>query len=467
MWASGGYGATPWAGGPVPAPPVGQQIPPPVAGGTRTYSYVTSRGVDPWAAGTWGGGGALALYPGGGIVVVPDPALGVMRLLVWWPDATGLQLLRTTGDGTVLPVRGGYPALPGATRRNWSTNPSVTTDLTGWTAGTGAPTITRIPVDDTLWAWRATIAGAGTCEVNIPRSVPSAQPITVAMDLRLSATPSALSVTATWADAGAVATAPSTATLSADDVVRSVDQFGRQLFGLTPPSNAVTLTGLRVTATGLPAGATMDGTRVRIALGASSSGTYVDGTMLGGVWTGAPDLSTSVHATVVEVVDGECPLDEPVTYILANPAFSGGRMVSEPVVLDSLGLTWMTIISDPANPRTISVREVPDLVRTIDRGVFKPLGRRTSVVVTGPTRRSASGTIGINALSGEDYEWLVGALDDGLPFLIRTPAEYHFTPRWLSLGDQTDSREGRLAYHDAWLISAPFEETDPPSALVA
>lgn len=466
MWALEAWATAAYAGTTAGETAPGQQTPPPVEGGTRTYTYATLDAVEPWSVGGWAAGGLQALYPGGGIVLVPDPAGGVMKVLAWWPEAAGLQLLRLTPDGGIEPVRGAYPILAGATRRNLTTNPAVGTAITGYTAGTGTPTMSRLTLTPTTWAWRAVNAGAGTSEVNLPQSVGNAVTLTVALDLRLSATPTTLTITATWADAAAVATAPTSVVVPGNSLVYSIGQFARQTVTLTPPATAVTCTGIKITAAGMPAAGQMDGTNLLIEP-ATSNGTYFDGDVLGGAWTGTPELSTSVLAPVITVLDGECPLDLPVTYLLANPQLTGGRIVSEPATLDSLGRTWLTHPTSPGAPRVVSVREKPVLTRGMDRGVHRPMGRRRPVVVTGEHRWAPSGTIGINALSGDEYEWLLDVLDDGLPVLLRTPADYHFTPRWVSLGEQTDDPEGRLGWQDAWLISAPFDEVDAPSALVS
>lgn len=467
-WSLDTYGSAAWGGGTTPLPGPGQQVPPPVDGGTRTYTYTLERGVEPWSVLGWGGGGNVPLYPGGGIVVVPEPDSGVCRVLVWWPDAVGLQLLRQTDDGVFSLVRGGYPAVPGPTRRNLSTNPKVDTALTGYTAGAGSPTLSRISTGTDTWAWRATIAAAGTCEVNIPRSVPGATTLTVALDLRLSAIPSALGVTATWADAVGAATASTTALIPSSSVVQSVQQWARQRVVLIPPTAAVTLTGLRITATDMPAGGTMDGTRVLIEATAGSDGTYVDGDVLGGQWTGTAELSTSLVAAVTEVVDGECPLDRRVTYVLTNPAFVGGRMTAEPVVLESQGRTWLTHPAAPGLPAVVDLRVKPVLVRPIRRGRHMAIGRTRVVVVTEAQRQAPRGTLVFNAISAAEREWLLEVFDDGQPVLLRTPPEYHFgAVDWVSLGDLTEDPEGRKAWQDAWAISAEFDPVDAPSALAS
>jgi hypothetical protein len=198
-----------------------------------------------------------------------------------------------------------------------------------------------------------------------------------------------------------------------------------------------------------------------------TTGSRFDGGTLGATWTGTIGLSTSLLADVVTVVDGECPLDTPVTYVVADPSITGGRATAPRATLDSLDRSWLTHPNSPGEPVRISLRKKPVLAYPIAQGRFRPIGRRYAVVVTAATRQSAEGPIEINALSAAEHAQLLELLDDGKAVLVRAPADYHWAPRWLSLGALTDDPEDRLAYQDAWLLSADFVEVDAPSVLVA
>lgn len=449
-------------------PPGTQPIPEPPVGGSTSFAYTTAGDLPPLAALGLAGAGVRPSYPGGGLVLVPDADAGVMRVTCWWPSAANLQLLRVV-DGSVLPVRGAYPAMPGPTRRNLSTNPGVEVSAAGYTAIAGAPTIGRTTVTPSTgeYSLRITATAAGTSEVALPVESTRLGEITAAFDLRLSARPSAVTVYAAWLDGTGAAAGVSNVGLIPDQFVASVGQWTRQLVRLTPPSaSAVTVSTMSLAVAGMAIGDTADLDRVTVEAGRTDGAAYT-GNTLAGAWTGTPGLSASVLAATVTVADGECPLDVAVSYLLVNPRFAGGRIASPASLLPSLDRTWLTHPGTPGVPRAVSVRETPVLERGIDRGVFRPMGRRRPVVITGSQRWAPSGTIGFNALSAADRAWLDQVLDDGAPLLLRTPGSYHFADRWLSLGAVSEDPEKRLAYQDAWLVSAPFDEVDPPSALVS
>lgn len=473
-WTRDAYGVAPYSSGEVAntAPP-GQQIPPPIPGGTTSYTYGVQSGAYPWGRRSWAGGLTAPTWPGGGIVIAPDPVVGVMRVTAWWPDAAQLQLVRLSSDGSRVPVRGGYPlttAIP--TRRNWATNPSLETGLNGYVAGTGTPTLSRIARTDGVsaagsWAGRAVNASAGTSEITVPHALPSAVAFGIGIDLKFGATPTAVTITVGWNNAAGGALTASTITLTSGQINQSVGQFARQTGTVTPPALAATVASIKVAATGMPAGGQMDWDRVMFDPGGDTS--YFDGAILGGTWLGTAHLSGSLLAPVLTVVDGECPLDVPVYYELYNPAITGGRMTSPEATLESGGRTWMTHPAAASAPVVIDLRASPTLTRGVEQGVFYPLGGEFPVVVSASRRRAPVGTVAINAISRAERDALLALFDDVSPVLVRCPDEYGYDPQmWLSLGELTEDREGRKAWQDAWLLSAPFYQVAAPDpSLVA
>lgn len=449
------------------APP-GQILPPPVPGGTTRYFYFDEQGVFPWAYRGLAGGRPQEPYLPGGVVVTPDPAAGVTRLLAWWPYATALLVMRVRADGTREPVRGGYGLEVDDTRTNWATNPSVEAGLNGYVPDAGNPTLTQLttgtlPAGNA--ALRATVAAAGSNGVTVPCALTGQALVTVGADVRLSSTPTGLRVVIQWTDATGATLPTSTASVSMDTVVASVGQWSRQVAQITPPAGAVTPT-VKIIADGMPAGGQLDldGITIEQTTRTFTDGSRFDGSVLGASWTGAPHLSTSVLAAVTTILDGECPLDEPVTYIAANAALGGGLVISPPVTLDSGDRAWLTHPSTPDQPFRINLRTKPTLTYKIPQGVFRPIDRRNAVVVSGG-RQGAEGTLAFNALSREQRYQLAAALADGQPVLIRAPADYDFDPRWVALADVDHDPEGRLGWQDAWLISADMVEVDPPTVV--
>lgn len=465
-WTTGAWTRSPYAAGEgteVPPPPGRVELPPPIPGATRGWIY-TPHPVLPWAWRGWGAASLQPAYPGGGVVIAPRPGRGVMRVLAWWPDTPAPLLVRQHPDGSLHPVRGGYP-LPvrTGTRHNRCPNPSVEVGLHGYLPGAGNPDFARVEREQG-WAWHATAGSAGEVGVVIPVWLPGGQPVTLALDLHVSTRPDAVTLTVGWVDDAGLALPASTAALAPDQVNASIGQYTRHTVHLHPPAGAVTATTLKLTATGLPAEAFVAGDRVVVEQGITT-GTYFDGDQLGATWTGTPGLSTSLLAPVAALDDGECPLDQSVQYVIVNGAVTGGQMSSDPATLDSGGRTWLTHPTRASAPVTVDLRETPKREHDLDQGVFWPIGRHHPIVVTGTRRRAATGTVGFNATSRAERDTLLALLDDAAPVLLRTPGHFHFPDSWLALGAVVEDPEDRKAWQDAWLLTADFHTVDPPSLI--
>lgn len=473
-WSREAWARAPWSGADLSdTTPPGQQIPPPIPDGTTSYTYGVQLAAYPWARRSWAGGVAAPTWPGGGVVIAPDHDAGVMRVTAWWPDAETLQLIRLTPDGERAPVRGGYPLAAGqTTRRNWATNPGVEVGLNGYVAGTGTPTLSRIArtdgtTDAGSWAGRAVNASAGTSEITIPHALPSAVGFGIGIDLAFSAAPSSVTISVGWNNSVGGALTASTVALTSAQINAAVGGFSRIAATVSPPALAAAVGSIKVTAAGMPAGGIMDWDRVMF--DPSGATGYFDGTTLGAAWLGTTGLSGSALAQVFTVLDGECPLDVPVYYEVYNPTILGGRMSSPIAVLESGGRTWLTHPSQPTTPVVVDLRSVPDLVDNVEQGVFYALDSPLATVVSARSRRASTGTLDLNAISGAERERLRGLFADLQPVLLRTPSDYHYADgyQWIALGALTHSREGRKAWQDAWLMSAPFWEVAAPDPIAA
>lgn len=469
MWARTAYARSPWAAPEIPntAPP-GQQIPPPVPGGTTAFTYTTQAGAAPWALASWAGGSRVPVWPGGGIILVPDAEHGVMNVRVWWPDAAALLLIRITPDGVRTPVRGGYPVQPTtATRRNASTNPGLEAGLNGYVASDGSPTLTTIAGYVGVNALRATVAGAGSLGVTIPHSLTVTPEATLGAALRFSARPTSVTVSFAYTNASGGALTASSVVLTADQINNSVGQWSRQVVTATAPAGAATVGSIKLLAAGMPAGGSMDLDAVTIEQG-RTDGSAFDGETLGGSWSGTRYLSASVLAPVLTVADGEVPLDTGVVYELYNPSVVGGRLTSQPSSLPSNNLTWLTSSTSPGSPIVVQP-SAPTPVREfgIDQGVFYAIGRARPIVVSAAQRKAATGTVSFGVLSTDERGALLALLADLAPVLLRTPAGYDPGDMWIGLGALTVDPQGRLPWQETRLVSAPFVEVDPPDPTVA
>jgi hypothetical protein len=455
-------------GAPLAGEPLSPQTTPgvhPTPGGDGAFLWTILPYWAPLAGGVLAGGALYPTYPGGGVTLEPDPEHGVMRVRVWWPNAAALQILRVDAAGVRTPVRGGYPlVVQGSTRTNRSTNPTITSGLTGYTAGTGAPTLAAVARTDEVGgqAVRATVAAAGTDELVVPGVLGRTTAVTIGVDLCLSALPSGVTITVAWVNAAGTALASTTATLTTDQVTASVDQYYRQVVRLVPPANANASSSIRIAATGMPAGGWLAVDRVTLDE-QDTDGSYIDGNSVGARWTGTPELSTSVLAPQQVLVDGECPLDVPVQYLIASPGLAGGAMLSAVGVLDSLGRTWLTHPSWPDAPRVVQVQgSAPVLTYGLEQGVFRVLDRARPIVRSAAVRQSATGTINLGGLSIEEKYTLEAMFADLSPLLLRTPADYDPDDLWMSLGELTKDPEGRKPWQETRVYRAPFVEVEAP-----
>lgn len=465
MYQQVAYSGGPWGAGPVPIATPGQQIPPAIPGGTTTYVWAVQQGAYPWSYQGWGGGVAPVPYSGGGIVVVPDPATGTARVSCWWPYAPTLQLIRISPTGTRTLVRGGFPVtVTAATLINYATNPnSIST--AGYVPGTGSPTLSLIARTDATGgtAVRATNASAGTSEVTVPQSLVADPYVTAAVDMRLSARPTAVTVTAGWVDGVGTALASTAVSLTADQINASVGVFGRQLVQVAPPAAAATCSTLKVAATGMPAGGTMDLDRWKIVQDVND-GTYGDGDTLGGMWTGTTGLSTSVLAPVQTVVDGECPLDVAISYQLYAPLLTGGFAVAPTITLASREQSWLTHPASPSTPLLCLPRAAPTLEHDIDQGIFTVIDRAFPVGISSAVRLAPSLQLELHAQTEAARDALKALFADGSAVLLRAPESYSYgLGMWLFVGKVMEARTGAFAWQEGWLMSFSAQQVDAPA----
>jgi hypothetical protein len=470
MYARAARGQAPHAGTVLPAPDVGQ-LPPPIPGDAATFSYSSQIGDYPWAFASWAGGYPLATYPGGGVLAHALADAGVVQVQAWWPDALTLQLVRITPDGVRHEVRSGFPLIVStATRRNYASNPSLEAGLNGYTPDAGSPTLSQLAdaaAPAGSYVLRATNAGSGSNGVAIPVALtvtPVGRPLTVAFSLRTSALASSVTVSVAWTDSGGGALSTNSTTLSADQRSAAVGQFTRPVISFTPPSGAVTPT-VKVTAGGMPAGGTLDLDAISVEVG-TTDGSFFDGRTLGGLWVGTADLSASILAPVATILDAECPLDTLVSYQVSNPGITGGRVVSDPVLLSANGNSWLTHPSLVGAPVKVNITTVPRWERTVDQGVFLPIGATRPIVVSSAARQASTGTVEFVAFSFAERDALLDLFDDPLPLLLRAPLEFGFTDSvWLAIGTVSEDRGERKAWQDTVLLSAEVTEVDVPPVL--
>jgi hypothetical protein len=166
--------------------------------------------------------------------------------------------------------------------------------------------------------------------------------------------------------------------------------------------------------------------------------------------------------------DAEAPLDIPVYYQVTSPTYLFQTLTSNTVTLDSAGWTWITHPTRPDLSTTLVVERNPDKARDIDRALFRVIGRKRAVPVTGGTRSAPDYTLDAFTDTQAERDNMLALLDDGSPLLFRTPAGYGFDPQtWLSIGPVTETNLSYsvLEWSRRWPL--PCTEVDAPSVLDA
>jgi len=473
MWARVALGRGPWSADDVPnvRPPGWQEVPPPIPDATATYTYLTQTGAAAWASRTWAGAQATPTFPGGGILAAPRPEDGVVHLWLWWPDAPTFHVMRETPDGVRTPVRGAF-GLPVTTptRRNVNPNGGFETGLNGYTQLHGGVTLTQSQTAPYV-AHRASamrmMSNTTTTGVISPGVFAGAGSYTVGFNIGSTTLPTSVVWSIAWLDNLGASAGSTTLTLTADELNAMVGQTTRVVRQFAAPTNAVS-GAATLTVSGITASVTEVYLDAVIFERGTTDGSYFDGTTaLGAQWTGVAELSESLLAPVIELDDGEAPMDIPVTYQLFVTVALGGRVESTPVVLDSNDQVWITHPSTPDTPVLITpLGSAPVIEYAAVQGVFYPLGRRYPVVISASQRHSATGTITFGVVSTQERVDLEALLSDLSPVLLRVPAGYHPGDMWLSLATLTIDPQGRKPWQETRTITSPFWEVEAPDALI-
>jgi len=467
-----GRGAVPFgASNTITIAPGSTQIIPPIPTATTQYtvqpSQLSIRGMT-----SFGGGGLLPVVLQGGLSVQTMPDTGVARVYAWWPNEPAPLLSRAQPDGSVVPVRGGFPIKPsGLTRNNYCQNPSIEAGINGFVAATGAPTISQVTRTDIAapnQALKAVIAGAGGCGVKPPHVTPFSNSFNFGFDLLISTAPTGtISVIVSYATSTGGSAGSSTFSMTTAQAIPYVGQFGRISGSVAAPSTAASVTTVEILVGGLPSSGYIELDHIMFS-GQDTNTTYADGDAAGASWAGVAELSASVIAPITIIDDGECPLDQSIRYSIRSQSMIGGTVYSPTITLNSNGTTWATHPFFPTQPRRVVVKESDiDKVYPANQGIFTPIGANYPIAVSSGNRQASTGTWVWGVFSyAERDDWLINMLDTLQPILFRMPAAYGYGyGRWYSLGDVTEQSLGLGPLQDMRAFSAPFIEVAGPSAV--
>lgn len=148
-------------------------------------------------------------------------------------------------------------------------------------------------------------------------------------------------------------------------------------------------------------------------------------------------LTTSGSDRVGTLYDYEAPYGIPVTYSTVEyPA-----EVTAEVTLDSDDV-WLVHPGVPDWSRVVSVAELGETVRPVNRGVFRPLGRGVAVTVTDGRRGSPEGTLTLRTYTDQERRDIDALIDDAGVLLLNVPPAlgWGVDACYVSFGDSTETR---------------------------
>jgi len=171
-------------------------------------------------------------------------------------------------------------------------------------------------------------------------------------------------------------------------------------------------------------------------------------------------LTTSGTTRVGLVYDYEMPYGAPVTYsTMETPTSSSAAVtVNESKI-------WLVHPGVPELSMPISVASVGNRTRSISRGVFYPMGRRSPVVQTDGQRKSTEGTLELNTLTLTDAARLETLTDDAGVLLLNVPASLNWglPPSYIAVGDIEEQRVVDYAPEPRRVHVLPYTVVDRPA----
>lgn len=131
------------------------------------------------------------------------------------------------------------------------------------------------------------------------------------------------------------------------------------------------------------------------------------------------------------ILDYEFPFSETVSYRMSSGSESYD---SGPVIRWDEHEAWLVHPGLPDRSVALGVIEWPTWTAPVPRGVFRPLGRRAPIVVSG-RRQAPSGSLVLYTKGTEAYDRLELLLDDGAPLLLKGTPNDGAGTTWVSVGD--------------------------------
>jgi hypothetical protein len=170
-------------------------------------------------------------------------------------------------------------------------------------------------------------------------------------------------------------------------------------------------------------------------------------------------LTTSGSTRVGLLYDYEMPYGAPVTYSTEETPGSGSVVtVTEPRI-------WLVHPGVPELSMPVSVASVGSRTRPVNRGVFRPMGRRSPVVQTDGQRKSPEGVLELNTFTLNEAARFDALTEDTSTLLLNVPAGlgWGLPTSYVALGDLEEQPLVDYAGEPRRLLVMPYIVVDRPA----
>jgi hypothetical protein len=139
-------------------------------------------------------------------------------------------------------------------------------------------------------------------------------------------------------------------------------------------------------------------------------------------------------------------------------------LVTSPVILDVPDV-WLVHVGIPALSMPIVVAGITGRHRPVDRGVFRPKGRKFPIVQSDGQRKAPSYTLTVRTTTDEQRRALDTLIDDSSVLLLNVPVAkgWGIGAEYVSIGDSDEDRLWQFAREQRRVWPLPMDVVDRPA----
>lgn len=174
---------------------------------------------------------------------------------------------------------------------------------------------------------------------------------------------------------------------------------------------------------------------------------------------GPLQLVTSGSTRVGTVFDYEAFYG--VAYTYSTVEYPAG--VSSSVTL-AVADPWLVHLGIPGRSMQVLIQSMSDRTRAVQRGVFQPMGRADSIVITDGRRKNPEGSLQLLTRTDAERVALDTLLSDAGTLLLNLPASKNWgqSSAYVSIGDVTEQRPGRVLSVPDRIWELPYTPVSRP-----